>query len=184
MDISPQIVGAAIAAIPPLLSPWFSSSFQQRGLTQKAKEAEVIEKRIQVIEQLLALGQHLSEEKKNILQAELANIVQDIVAERQREHAAVGTDVRILPWWNRYLLLYDQPTLRASVYRGIYWFFLFIGIFGAFSISVLSYESEDPDLPFAIIGALVYVVIGLFFRAAAVRQQKRAQALAMEKSEH
>jgi len=183
MELSPEIIGAAIAAVPALLAPWISSSLQRRGLARKAREVEVIEKRVQVIERLLNLDKHLSEEEKNTLQAELADIVQDIVVERVRERTAAGTDVGILPRWNQYLLLYEQPNLKASVYRGFYWFFLAIGIVGAFSISALSYETADPDMPFAIIGALFYVVIGLFFRKAAMRQQESAQAQAKEKQD-
>ena len=183
LDISEiiKIIGAILA----VLSPWLNSSFQQRALVQKAKESEVIDKRVQVIERLLALDQHLSESEKAILETELADIVQDVIAERERERTAAGADVKTLPRWNRYILLYEQPNLKASVYRGFFWFFLAIGIFGALSMALLSDETTglESDLGFAILGASFYVVISLFFRAAAVRQQKSAQARAKEKQD-
>lgn len=180
MEIPKEIIAAAIAAIPAVLAPWISSSLQRRGLARKAREVEVIEKRVQVIERLLSLDQQLSEDKRNILQDELADIVHDIVAERAEERSVIGTDASKLPRWKRYLLFYSQPTLKASVYRGFYWLFLFFVLI--MLIFPFIEETKEP-LPVAIFGGLFYLAIGLTFRAAAVRQQKHAQALVKEKQD-
>jgi len=178
MDIPKEVVVALIGAIPALLAPLVNSLLQRRGFAQSAKELEAVEKRIQITERLLTLEKYLSEDKRKLLRAELAAVAQDLVAERVREHAAGGTEVEGLPFLRRALLIYAQPTMRASVYRGFFWFFLFFGILGGVSASFVSLQSGDTEWPFAVIGGLFYVVIGLFFRSAALRQQKRAQASA------
>lgn len=178
MEIPKEVLVAVIGAIPALLAPLISSSLQRQGFARKAKEVEVVEKRVQIIERLLTLEKHLSDERRKLLQIELADIAQDLVAERVRERASGGTVVERLPMLRRALLVYEQPTMKASVYRGFFWLFLSLGLLGGLFSSFLKYG--DADWPFAIIGGLFYIAIGLSFRAAALRQHKRAQASAAE----
>ena len=184
MDIPKEVVVAMIAAIPGLAAPLFSSLLQKRGLAQRTKEVEMLEKRVQVIERLLMLEKHLSDERKKMLQIELADIVQDMVADRVRERAAGGTVVERLPMLHRVFLVYQQPTTRASVYRGFFWVLISIGIFTPFSAIAVAFSEEVTanDLPYLLIvyigGSLFYVMLGLVFRSAALRQQKQAQAAA------
>lgn len=182
MDIPKEVVVAVIGAIPALLAPLVSSFLQRRGFAQKAKEVEVVDKQVQIIERLLSLEKHLSEEEKKLLQIQLADITQDIVQERKREQTVGETVVESLPIHHRWLLVYEQPTMRASVYRGFYWFFLAIVVLGGISASIASLQHGDTDWPFAIIGGLFYVTIALAFRAAALRQQKLAKASARKVS--
>lgn len=176
MEIPREVLVAIIGAIPVLLAPLIGSSLQRRDLAERAQEVEVLGKRVQLIERLLALDKHLSDERRKLLQVELADIAQDVVAERRKERAAGGTVVERLSFVHRSLLLYELPTTRASVYRGFFWFFLSIGVVGGFSGALLPSKSGDSDWPFALIGGLLYIAIGLAFRGAAVRQHKRAQA--------
>lgn len=178
MDIPKEVLVAIIGAIPALAAPLLSSLLQHRGFAQRTKELELLEKRVQVIERLLVLEKHLSDERKKMLQTELADIAQDLVADRVRERAAGGTVVERLPMLRRFLLVYEQPTSRASAYRNFFWFFLSISVLGFFSVLFVGKTIESANWPIAAIGMLFYVMIGLFFRSAALRQQKRAQATA------
>ena len=174
MHLQTEVLVAVIGAISALLAPRISFLLQRQGLSQKAKEVEVLDKRAQIIERLLALERHLSEARTKQLQAELAEIAQDVIAERARELAAGATVVERLSFLRRALLVYEQPTMRASVYRGFYWFFLSVALVGGLSVSLL----PSVERLSAVIGGLFYVVIGLLFRSAARRQQKRTQARA------
>lgn len=182
-NVTTQVVVAIIGATPVLLAPLVTSLLQRQGYAQKAKEVEMIEKRVQIIERLLALDEHLSDERKNLLKVELADIAQDLVAERSRVSVAGSMAVERLSFLSRTLLVYEQPTLRASVYRGFFWFFLSVGLLVALVAPFADMQSENTDMnwPFAVFGALFYVVIGLLFRSAALRQHKRVKAGAAER---
>lgn len=177
-NVTAQVVVAVIGAIPVLLAPLITSLLQRQGFFQKAKEVEMIEKRVQIIEKLLALEEHLPDERKNMLKVELADIAQDLVAERVSVSVAGGAAVERLSFLGRAFLVYEQPTLRASIYRGFFWFFLSVGLLAGLSTALLGIESGEMDWPVVVIGASLYIVIGLFFRAAALRQRKRVKASA------
>ena len=112
MAIPKEVVASAIGAIPALLAPVISSFLQRRGFAQKAKEMDVVEKRVEIIERLLMLENNLSYERKRLLQVELADIAQDLVAERVRERAAGATVVARLPIHRRWLLSRDWWSCR------------------------------------------------------------------------
>lgn len=169
MEIQKEVWVAIISAAPALLAPLLSWILQYRGVAQKIRELDVLEKRIQVIERLNGIGDALPEESRRVLRAELAAITQDLIADREREHAAGSTIVSHLPNWRRLLLYYEQPTAKASIYRGCYWFCLF----GALSMISVGFEG-DTLLGAAIPGMIFYLFIGLLFRGAAMRQQNRA----------
>jgi hypothetical protein len=131
MQIPKEVYVALIGAIP-ALATLFSSFLQQRGSAHRAKEVEMLDRRVQVIERLLTLEKHLSDERKKLLQTELADIAQDLVADRLRERAAGGTAVERLPMLRRFLLVYEQPTKRASTYRGFFGSFSRLAFFWGF----------------------------------------------------
>jgi len=184
--MSPDVVPAIIGAIPALLAPFASSWMQRQGFTYKAKELDVIEKRVQLIERLLALEGQLSAERRSALQQELAEIARDLVAERSRERAAGATAVDQFSAWRRVLLVYEQPTMKASVYRGFFWFFLGLGVLVVLSSWMIGVESGSghpeggvgTSAVIAFSGLLLYGGIGAIFRSAALRQHRRAQASA------
>lgn len=178
MEIPREVAVAIIGAIPALAAPLFGSLLQRRGSAQKTKDVELLEKRIQIIERLLSLDKHLSEERKKMLQAELADITQDLVADRVRERVAGGASVEHLSFQRRFFLNYEQPTTRASIYRGFFWFFFSICVLFAISMLSVAITEGLEEWPIFATGIVVYAMITLFFRSAAVRQLKRAQASA------
>lgn len=185
MEISKEVAVAIIGVIPALAAPLFSSLLQRRGAAQKTRDVELLDKRVQIIERLLILDKHLSDERKKMLQAELANIAQDLVADRVRERIAGGVSVEHLSILRRFFLIYEQPTTRASIYRGFFWFFFIVSVFPSFPILFFTFSEQGIE---GIVTALFpiasmfifYGMIALFFRSAAVRQQKRAQTAAAE----
>jgi hypothetical protein len=175
MTISRDISIAIITAIPLLMSPLMSFLFHRWGLARKVKEIELCEKRVRIIERLLTLEKHVSDsdEARNLLQIERAAILQKLGAERVRECNACETVVERLSIMRRTLLLYQQPTMKASIYRGFFWFFFSFGVLGILFMSFAVWQfgkKEDWLLP---LGGLVYVAIGLLFRAIALRQLER-----------
>src|SRR5262245_16172465 len=193
MAIPIAIYGPIIAAIPALLVPLLSPLMQRLGFARQEKEIGVFQKRLQIIEQLLTLEKHLSDETRNLLTNELADIAHDLVADRGRERSAVKTVLHRLSIFERFLLIYPQPTMRAFIYRGMFWFLLSLGVLFIISvfidpiINAFVYEGAlyfDPSkiFPFASIGAF-YVAIGLLFRGLALRQLKRSQAARLLRSD-
>lgn len=180
MEIPREVVVALIGAIPALAAPLFSSLLQRRGAAQKSRDVELLEKRVNVIERLLALDKYLPDDHKAILRSELADITQDLVAERVRERAAGGTIVERLSVLRRFFLIYEQPTTRATIYRGFFWFFLFIAVGIPLSIIPAMKLEGAETWPITFFGTAFYGMVALFFRSAAIRQQKRAQTAAAE----
>jgi len=186
-----EVVAAIIATIPAVLAPLASFWLQRQGFTYKAKELDVIEKRVQLIERLLALEGQLSAERRSALQQELADIARDLVAERSRERTAGATAVEQFSAWRRLLLAYEQPTMKASVYRGFFWFFLGLSVLVVFSSWTIGIESGDEQpgdgvwmsAGIALSGLVLYGGIGAIFRSAALRQHKQARASAAAASE-
>ena len=181
MEIPKEVVVALIGAIPALAAPLLSSLLQRRGAAQRTRDVELLEKRVQIIERLLALDTHLSDERKKMLHAELADIAQDLVADRVRERVAGGTAIERLSILRRFFLIYEQPTTRASIYRGFFWVFFSFCVLGPLSILSLRKTEGVKVWALAATGVVFYAMIGLFFRSAGVRQQKRAQTTAAGK---
>ncbi|HUJ42279.1 MAG TPA: hypothetical protein VLW52_01605 [Opitutaceae bacterium] len=180
MAISKEVLAAVIGAVPVVAAPLVGWLLEHRGDSQRSKKLESLDKRAQLVERLLALDKHLTDERRQMLEAELVYIEHDLVADRVREHAAGTTMVERLSVLRRFLLLYDQPTRKASIYRGFFWAFLFCGFLGAGSalLTLANAKPEEPHWPTAIFVLLFYSGIGLICRAAARQQLKRAQAAA------
>src|SRR5262245_23642275 len=149
---------------------------QHVGLARKTNEIEVVVKRVQLIEELLKLD--LSDETRNPLKNELTYTAKHLIAERARERTAIDTDFEGLPILRRALLVYQQPTLRASVYRGLFWLFLSISVWVCLSVLVVVLSIGSPVWPIALFGGVVYFAISLVFRALAIHQLKLAKARA------
>lgn len=170
-DLLIAIVGAAPAVLAPLIS-WV---FTRMGVNSKSMELELLERQVGLIQKLGALEDDLLGQQKERLRTEVAEIVHDLVVDRERERKSGGTDTRGFRWVKRFLLLYEQPNLRASIYRLMFWA---LSIFGLFvSVSVLAGNRElGPDwLAVFSFGAILYIGSALLFRAAARRQQNRAR---------
>ncbi len=177
MEISKEVVAAIIGAVPVVAAPLVAWMLDRRGEAKGIRRLEALEKRVQVIDRLLALDKHLTDERRETLEAELANIAQDLVADRAREHAAGKTAVERLTIVQRLLLLYDQPNRRASIYRGFFWAFLFCAFLGSGS-ALLTFSNEKPEQspwPTALFVFLFYFVIALMCRQGAKQQLRRAQ---------
>ena len=129
----------------------------------------------------------ITDEEKKIIRAELAYIAMDLVADRTRERAAGKMEVKLLSPVRRFLLLYEQPTTRASVYRALFWILSAFGLFSGILTLMMPYQLEPgisaPKWSMALFGMLFYLGIGYLFRSAARRQLKRAHELAARESE-
>ena len=178
MDIPTEVITAIIAATPGLVGIIVSWILQHQESARSVKQIDTLYKRVQVIERLLTLEKHLTDERRDILITELAEIAEDLVTERVKERTAGAKTLELMPRLRRWLLLYDQPTWKASLYRAFYWIFtFFIGGMGSFV--TFSMPIADWDRPFLVFfPILFYVAIGIIFRSAAVRQQKQAQETA------
>ena len=171
MEIPKEILIAIIGAVPAIAAPLISSLIQRRGAAQKTIEVELLEKRVQVIERLLSLDKHLTDDRTILLQEELAEITQDLISDRVKERLGKETVIDSLSTIRRFFLIYVQPTIKASVYRGFFWFFCFIATFGSISVLLLGSELYDHEiLMTTIFGLVFYGGIGLLFRSAAIRQ--------------
>jgi hypothetical protein len=193
MLIQREFLPALPSAIAAVLAPLIIFLLERRGLARKAKEIEVVEKRVQIIDRLLTLEKHLPDETKNQLPIELANIAQKLVAqnrvaEQVRERIAHETSVQRRPIWRRFLLVYPLPTIRAHIYRGVFWFLLLLSVLflsygllqtrhlpGRFMLLCTPGGFTMLVLP-SLVVLLFNVVIGLQFRGAALRELKRFQA--------
>jgi len=174
MEIPKEVVVAIIGAIPALAAPLVSSLIQRQGDAQKTRGVELLEKRVQIIERLLSLDKYLSNDRAILLQEELDDIAQDLIADRVKERLVSGVVVDKISTLRRFLLIYEQPTIKASVYRGFFWFFCFITTVGGTSVLLLGSEFYEYEIMMTtLFGLIFYGGIGLLFRSAAIRQQKK-----------
>lgn len=181
-----NLVIAIIGTIPAIAAPLISWLLPHRGFARRTRDLEALGKKVQLIERLVGLEEHLSEQQKKMLWAELADIAEDLVADRARVRSAVRMEVKGLSKLRLFLLLYDQPTTRASVYRVLFWSLWVFGLLGGLSLLTLTIAGKSDldgrELPIAMLGTMFYLGLGLIFRSAARKQQKRARALAARDS--
>ncbi|UCH63543.1 MAG: hypothetical protein JSU77_03610 [Fidelibacterota bacterium] len=189
-----QLLAAMVPAISAPFIAWFLS---QRGVSRQSKEFEWLLNRTELVERLRAFIEHRDEVgKKNVIEAlnaEVDDILGDLSAlresERERERLARIATTERIPRWRHFLLLYEQASLSASIYRVLFYLFLiWTMLIGAVMIDELvtiwdsrALLTPDPSFSFdfnnriltMIIMMGVNLTIGLLFRVAAVRTHKK-----------
>jgi len=179
MEIPKEVWAAAIGATPALLALFVTWLLENRGTSRRLKHVTELEKRVQVIEKILALGNPLTADFQKRLRDELTEIGQDLFANRDQERTAGKTSVERLGRLRRWLLFYPQPSLSAHIYRVLYWFFLSVSLLIALAIVLTLFGGQKSPESYWILPALLfYPFIAYLFYAAARRQQRRAQAMA------
>jgi hypothetical protein len=169
-----EIIVALIGLASATLVPFVSSLLQRRNFDERSGEAGLLERRVRLIERLLANGKHLPEADHAKLEAELTHIVQQVVERHSIERESAEPKLESLSKWRRLLLAYEQPNLKASIYRGGFWVFTAIGLLGG--TATISSNNVANDTFYAVLGGLLYVAIGSVLRSAAVRQSRRSHA--------
>jgi hypothetical protein len=167
-----EIIVALIGLASATLVPFVSSLLQRRNFDERSGEAGLLEKRVQLIERLLANRRHLPETDRTKLEKELAHIVEQVVELHSTERERAEPQTESLSWWRRALLVYEQPNLKASIYRWGFWIFTGIGLLGG--TATVSSDSVANDTFYAVLGGLLYIAIGWALRSAAVRQKRRS----------
>lgn len=169
-----EIVVALIGLVSATIVPFMSSLLQRRSFDERAGEVGLLEKRVQLAERLLANAQYLEAKDRKTIEATLTQVARQLADQHRVESDSQKPKLESLSWWRKLLLAYEQPNLKASIYRAGYWIAIGFGLLGGVSATVVSEKSED--LKFAVIGGLFYIGIGFLWRSAAVRQKRHADS--------
>src|SRR5262249_49762950 len=111
------ITGGIITAIPAIVVPMVSFLLERNGIAARIRETKLFEKRVQLIERLLANGSAVGVDERKQLEDELRHVVQQVLERQADSRSAVKSNVDTMDWWQRWLLLYEQPNSKASVFR-------------------------------------------------------------------
>lgn len=133
--VMPAWLQALLVMIPAILAPFIAWFLSQRGVGRQSREFEWLLRRTELVERLRKLLG--SRDTANVryeaaLNAEVDDIIGDLSAlrepEREEERLARTIELKRLPRWRSFLLLYKQASLIASIYRGLFYFFIFLGV--------------------------------------------------------
>lgn len=169
---SPAWLQISVAALPVILAPLTAWILAQRREVRRNAELEHLKLRVDLVEKLRHLHADTTTDPTDPLAREAADILADL--EALLAHDTISAPA--LPGISRIagvFLLYKQRSRKASVYRGLFYFFALIGLIG-FLASLTEVTPKTPGEWFArILGAVVYIGVGVAFRASAVRDNVR-----------
>ncbi len=172
-----ELIIALLPFIPGLLAPLILWVLSQRGMAKRAKELESLHSRMELVEKLRVsreLNLEVDERNRDVLNMEVTDILYDLEALRGDDDHESSLEPVKLTILRRATLLFRQRSVKGKVYKGVYYFCLFFVIIGGAGITVEFISSGSLETYFTgLLGAAFYLVLGLFFRAGAVRDYKR-----------
>ena len=174
-----QLLGAVLPALLTAgLAPLIGWLLSQRGIGRRTKEIENLLKRIELVERLQSLQKNEGLIKSSFsenLDVIVADIVKDLAEFREKEQPIQVTALQAQPWWQRFLLLYEQASLKGKVFKVLFYMFLFIAVF---MVVMPLVPDQSPAFSDSIIGyfsGAFYMFLSLYFRAAAARDYRKRQ---------
>ena len=169
-----EYVTAVIAMVPGLLVPLIAWFLSQRGISRRAKKFESLLTRMELVEKLRQIQGQTSDSKSKlvgILDMEVDDILNDLESSREIQVPLTTTPPQKVTGWRRFLLLYEQVSLKGKAYKWLFYFFSLFVVVGSFGIVSEGYTVQDSI--WGLLGLAIYLAIGLAFRVAAVRDYER-----------
>lgn len=173
-----NIIVGIIAAVAGLLTTALGWLLNQMGLARQAKELEVLKSRLEVIEKLSDLQDTTTTLKSEIekrRRMEIRAVLAEISDFTDIAQSRASTSKDKISWWNRIILGYNQISLKGRIYKGLFYAFTGFALLVWLSITrIENIEGETSGLWVTVlIGGIIYLLIGLAFRRAAIRTYKR-----------
>lgn len=153
----------------PVIVPLVASILVQRGEARRASELEALGRRLELVEKLRTLRLVLPKDVADPLFREVDDIIGDLEAIRLREVTAIAHSDRPRSRLASLLLLYPQASRKGGIYRAIFYLFVGLGVVGLLGGMLEWSSTKSEDHRALVLGAFIYFLVGLAFRAAAVR---------------
>ncbi len=179
----PVLVRVLLIILPAAVTPIITWLFSLRAASRRSSELDAIARRVEVVERIRNLQSQAGspETYRQLLDAELHDILTDLAELRgpQTRPSSLEHEGTTVSKWRSWFLGYEQASWKGSLYKVLFYLFMFLAIAGAAGLASVG---SDPSFGYAgrivlpFVGAGFYVVIALAFRAGAVRDfRKRMQ---------
>ena len=151
-----------IAAIPVIIAPVWAWFFVRSAESKEKVRIECLDRCLSLIERLIAMKELIDSELENCKSylASKQRCFADI-AERQRASSAPDNFLR------RLFLLAPSQTIRQRIFKGLFYFFLFVSLVGGLGGVMVLTKENNSDWPYLVIGLLFYLALALVFRSLA-----------------
>ena len=166
------------AVIAPLLA-WLASL---RATSRRSSELDFLLRRIELVERVQKVQGGTEVANRPALDAELRDIVSDLTDLRVGVLTLHPSATLPSPQsaWRRWFLVYKQSSRKGSAYKALFYIFIAFVALGAAGM-VSSGLDRSPSAPsareqivYGVLGVAVYLLIGLAFRHAAIREYHRS----------
>jgi hypothetical protein len=176
---SPWVDGLFII-LPAAVTPIITWLFSLRAASRRSSELDSLVRRIEVVERVENLQRQAGSPAtyRQLLDAELHDILADLAELRgpQPTASTLERGTEKLAGWRSWFLMYEQASWKGSIYKVLFYIFLLFGVFGGIGlISVASAPelSIGEKIAAPLLGAGLYMVVALAFRAGAVRDYRK-----------
>ena len=160
-----------IAAIPVIIAPVWAWFFGRSAESKEKVRIECLDRCLSLIERLIAMKERTADEHlTELIDSELENCKSYLaskqrcfadIAERQRASSAPDNFLR------RLFLLAPSQTIRQRIFKGLFYFFLFVSLVGGLGGVMVLTKENNSDWPYLVIGLLFYLALALVFRSLA-----------------
>src|SRR5258706_4008395 len=179
---------ALFIMIPAVIAPLIAWLTSTRATSRRSSELDFLLRRIELVERVQKIQGQTTTGSTQALTAEVQDIAEDLTNLRLGTTLHASTMVQDQPSrWRRWILAYDQPSRKGSVYKLFFYIFVVFGILGGIG-SLTSGLDTGPGAPgmleqtvVSVLGVCVYLGLGLAFRYAAIREyHKRMQKISAQ----
>jgi hypothetical protein len=159
---------------PVVLSPIIAWLLGHSGLPSEEARMNYHLKRLDLISKLNQMQSEITDDRiKEMFDAEL-EICKQQMAFHSHEMIVQTNDLSSVPktWIGKIFLTNPSKTIKQRVFKGLFYFFLAIFIFGLSAALLLPSQTPDQDWKLSLFGSLLYLSLALGFRALARPKSK------------
>jgi hypothetical protein len=181
MDKSDPFWMRLIFILPALIAPLLAWLSSLRATSRRSSELDFLLRRIELVERVQKVQSGTEATNQSVLDAELRDILADLTDLRVGAGTPHPSGAASNPQspWRRWFLAYKQSSRKGSAYKALFYVFIAfvaLGGIGMYSSGLdkgPSAPSASDQILYGVLGVAVYLVIGLAFRYAAVREYHR-----------
>jgi hypothetical protein len=181
MDKSdPLWMRAVLLMVPAVIAPLLAWLTTLRAASRRSSELDFLLRRIELVDRVQKAQGQTQTVNPEALDAELRDIVADLADLRTGAGMhPPGTIQNPHSGWRNWFLAYKQSSRKGKAYKALFYAFLTVALVGGIGILSSGWDKETSapsHLEQIVIGSLgvgVYLVIGLAFRYAALREYHR-----------
>lgn len=171
---------ALLIMLPAVIAPLLAWVTSLRATSRRSSELDFLLRRIELVERVQKVQGESELANRPVLAAELQDIVADLTNLRLGLTHSAGALPNQQSRWRRWLLAYKQSSRKGAAYKALFYFFVVVGLIGGLGLlsSGLDKGAAAPSVleqvVIDVVGVGVYLVIGLAFRLAAIREYHRS----------